>query len=59
MYLTITLLVIDPVYICSIYVATTHLATISYKKMKQIYKNGTGLSPVSSAFDFTDNKIKW
>ena len=41
-------------YICSIYVAPTHLATIFYKKMEQIYKIRTGLSPLNSAFDVTD-----
>ena len=45
------------IYICSIYVATTYLATIFYKKMEQIYKKGTGLSLPNSAFDVTDQKI--
>ena len=30
-------------YICSIYVARTHLAPIFYEKMEQIYKNRSGL----------------
>ena len=44
--------------ICSIYVATTHLATIFYKKMEQIYKNRTDLFLWNSAF-VTDQKIIW
>ena len=39
-------------YICSIYVAITHLATIFYNKMEQI-------SLLNSAFDVTDQKIIW
>ena len=46
-------------YICSICVATTHLATIFYKKMEKIYKNRTGLSLLNSAYDVTDQKIIW
>ena len=45
-------------YICSICVAITHLATILYKKMKQIYKNRKGLSLLNSAFDLTVKKDK-
>ena len=44
-------------YIYSIYVATTHLATIFYKKMLQVYKNRTGLPLLNSAFDVTEQKI--
>ena len=43
----------------SIYVATTHLATILYKKMEQMYKNRTGLSLLNSDFDVTDQKTIW
>ena len=44
-------------YICSIHVATTHLATIFYKKMEQIHKNRTSLSLLNSAFsDVTNQK---
>ena len=43
-------------YICSIYVAPTHLATIFYKKMEQIHKNRTGFSLKNSAFDVTAQK---
>ena len=46
-------------YICSIYVATTHLATIFYNKMEQIYLNRTDLLLLNSAFDVTDQKIIW
>ena len=41
-------------YIFSIYVATTQLATIFYKKMKQIYKYSNGLSLLNSAFDVNE-----
>ena len=43
-------------YICSIYVATTHLYKI-HKKIEQIHKNRTGLSLLNSALDVTDHKI--
>ena len=40
-------------YICLIYVTTTQLTSIFYKKMEQIYKNRTDLSLLNSAFDVT------
>ena len=46
-------------YIYSIYITPTHLATIFYKKMEQIYKNSTGLSLLNSAFDVTHQKTIW
>ena len=46
-------------YIFSIFVAATHLATKLYKKMEKIYKNVAGLSLVNSAFAVTDPKTIW
>ena len=46
-------------YICSIYIAPTHLATIFYKEMEQIYKYRTDLSLLNSAFDVTGQKTIW
>ena len=46
-------------YICSVYVATTHLDSIFYEKMEQIFKNMIGLSLLNSAFDVTHQKIMW
>ena len=47
------------IYICSIYVATTQLTTILYKKMEHLCKNRTGLSLLNTAFDVTDEKTTW
>ena len=46
-------------YICSIYVAATHFATIFYKKTEQKSKKWTGLSLLNFTFDVTDEKITW
>ena len=44
-------------FFCSVYIATTHLATIFYNKMEQIYKNTSGLLLLNSAFDVIDQKM--
>ena len=44
-------------FFCSVYVAKTHLATIFYNKMEQIYKNTSGLSLLNSAFEVINQKM--